>query len=127
MPTSVKQLRCFIGMINFYRRFIPNCSTIIQPLTNLLQKKNRNISLETDTLPAFNATKTTLVNFTKLHYIKDDPQTHLTLTTDASDATLNANLLHSFQSSFHQHREGTAPFHESCWPYTWQSNISDTC
>lgn len=28
-PASIKQLRCFIGMINFYRYFIPNCSTIL--------------------------------------------------------------------------------------------------
>ena len=73
-------------MINLYRRFIPNCSTILQPLTNLPQRKNRNISLETDALHAFNTAKTALVNFINLSYIKDDPQTHLTLTTDASDA-----------------------------------------
>ena len=89
-PTSKRQLRRFIGMINFYRRFIPNCSTILQPLTNLLQRKNRNISLETDALHAFNAAKTALVNFTKLSYIKDDQQMHLTLTTDASDAGVGA-------------------------------------
>lgn len=41
MPTSIKQLRRFIGMINFYRRFIPNCSTILQALTNPLQRKNK--------------------------------------------------------------------------------------
>ena len=28
-PTSIKQLRRFIGMINFYRRFIPKSSTIL--------------------------------------------------------------------------------------------------
>ena len=89
-PTSMKQLRRFIGMINFYRRFIPKCSTILQPLTNLLQRKNRNISLETDALHTFNAAKTALVNFTKLSYIKDDPKMHLALTTDASDAGVGA-------------------------------------
>ena len=89
-PTSIRQLRHFIGMINFYRRFIPNCSTILQPLTNLLQMKNRNFSLEMDALHVFKAAKTALVNFTKLSYIKDDPQTHLTLTTDSSDAGVGA-------------------------------------
>ena len=77
-------------MINFYRRFISNCSTILQPLTNLRHRKNRNISLETDALCAFNVAKTALVNFTKLSYIKDHPRTHLTLTTDASDAGVGA-------------------------------------
>ena len=63
-PTPIKQLRRFIGMINFYRLFIPNSSTILQPLTNLLQRKNRSILLETDVLYAFNVAKTALVNFT---------------------------------------------------------------
>ena len=36
VPTTIKQLRRCIGMINFYRRFIPNCSTILNLLTNLL-------------------------------------------------------------------------------------------
>ena len=89
-PTSIKQLQCFIGMINFYRQFIPNCSTILQPLTNLLQSKNKNISLETDALYAFSATKTVLVNFIKVSYIKDDPQTCLTLTMDSSDSGVEA-------------------------------------
>ena len=97
-PTSMKQLRRFIGMINFYRRFIPKCSTILQPLTNLLQRKNRNISLETDALHAFNAAKTALVNFTKLSYIKDDPKTHLALTTDASDAGVGAVVEQEYDS-----------------------------
>ena len=77
-------------MINFYRRFIPNCSTILQPLTNIQQKKNRNISLETDVLHAFNTAKAALVNFTKLSYIKDNPQICLTLTTDALDTSVGA-------------------------------------
>ena len=37
---------------------------------------------------------------------------------------LNANLLHSFQSSFHLHREDTAPSHASYWQNIWQLNIS---
>ena len=99
-PTSIRQLRRFIGMINFYRRFIPNCSTILRPFTNLLLRKNRNISLETNALHAFNAAKTALVNFTKLSYIKDDPQMHLTLTTDASDAGVGAIYRILFSQAF---------------------------
>ena len=35
IPTNMKSLRQFLGMVNFYRRFIPNCASILQPLTNL--------------------------------------------------------------------------------------------
>jgi len=36
MPTSVKQVRSFIGHASFYRRFIKDFSKMVKPLTNLL-------------------------------------------------------------------------------------------
>lgn len=37
-PTTVKQVRRFIGLIQFYRKFIPNCAKICRPLTQLTRK-----------------------------------------------------------------------------------------
>jgi hypothetical protein len=37
-PTTVKQVRGFIGFANFYRRFIKKFSELILPLNNLLRK-----------------------------------------------------------------------------------------
>jgi Reverse transcriptase (RNA-dependent DNA polymerase) len=37
-PTTVKQVRGFIGFANFYRRFIKKFSKLILPLNNLLRK-----------------------------------------------------------------------------------------
>ena len=37
-PTSVKAVRSFIGFCNFYRKFIPNFSTLAQPLHDLTKK-----------------------------------------------------------------------------------------
>lgn len=82
-PTTLRQLRRFLGLINYYRRFIPNCSQILIPLTDLLQrqkKKKSNISLWDDTLKTFNQAKETLTNFTKLTYISDDDNSIITLT-----------------------------------------------
>ena len=39
-PTSVKTLLGFIGLANYYRKFIPNFSALIAPLTDLSRKKN---------------------------------------------------------------------------------------
>ena len=35
-PTSVKGIRCFLGHVGFYRRFIKDFSRIAKPLSNLL-------------------------------------------------------------------------------------------
>ncbi|XP_074097695.1 uncharacterized protein LOC141526561 [Cotesia typhae] len=40
-PRNLKELRQFLGMISWYRRFIPNCADRTKPLTSLLQKRKK--------------------------------------------------------------------------------------
>ena len=42
-PTNQKELRRFVGMINFYHQLIPNCSHLTSPLTSLLTSKSAEI------------------------------------------------------------------------------------
>jgi len=37
-PTSVHQIRSFLGLVGYYRRFIPDFSRIAKPMTKLLKK-----------------------------------------------------------------------------------------
>jgi putative transposase len=34
---DIKQLQCFLSMVNFYRCFLPKCAQILKPLTDLLK------------------------------------------------------------------------------------------
>jgi hypothetical protein len=59
-PTNVKQLRGFLGLTGYYKRFIKSYATIATPLTNLLKKeafshlKSAITSAPVLTLPQFN-------------------------------------------------------------------------
>lgn len=41
VPTNLKQLRSFLGLVSWYRKYVPNFSDVAQPLTALLKKNCR--------------------------------------------------------------------------------------
>jgi hypothetical protein len=53
-PQDINQLQCFLGMVNFYCRFLPICAQVLKPLTDLLRggakcpTPNDELSLATD-------------------------------------------------------------------------------
>ncbi|CAH8674423.1 unnamed protein product [Schistosoma haematobium] len=91
-PDSWNKLRRFLGMINFYRRFIPHCSDILQPLTEVLKGKVKKFTLPSQAKDAFSAAKTAIASTTMLTYLSPDPEATLILCTDASQAAVGAVL-----------------------------------
>lgn len=91
-PTSLRSLREFLGLINFYRRFIPHCAEIIQPLTDLLKckEKNKTVELDNTALAAFNKVKEKLTQSTLLAHPRNDAAVNLVV--DASNFAVGGAL-----------------------------------
>ena len=90
-PDTMRKLRRFLGMVNFYRRFIPNCAKTLQPLTDILTNvKNCDIELPDKARSAFTKIKTELANATNLSFVL--PDSELCLACDASDHAVGSVL-----------------------------------
>ncbi|BHF82425.1 hypothetical protein SprV_0802556300 [Sparganum proliferum] len=92
VPNTLTQLRRFIGLINYYRRFSPHCAAILAPLTDLLKSKAKPIELSPATHTAFEEAKKALADATMLHHLSSDAHAQLILTTDASSSAVGAVL-----------------------------------
>jgi len=51
-PKTTKELKSFLGLISYYRKYIKDCAQITQSLTKLLRKDNKFV-WETDHQAAF--------------------------------------------------------------------------
>ena len=92
-PTTQRKLREFLGLVNVYHRFVPNCANILQPLNALLtNSKNgtKTIVWNAAAITAFTSIKETLANVTLLFHPKSDAPT--CIMTDASDVAVGAVL-----------------------------------
>ena len=80
-PKNVQQLRSFLGLLNYYGKFIPNLAALVHPLNQLLHK-NARWNWDSKCESAFEEAKEALVSSKVLtHY---DPKLPLTLAGDAS-------------------------------------------
>ena len=91
-PITKKQIRSFNGLVNFYRSFIPNCSTLMAPLAALTGKKCHNIVEWTESHEkSFNKLKEILSKSPILKLV--DLNKSFVLQTDASNVGIGAILL----------------------------------
>lgn len=93
-PKTVNGLRRFLGMLNFYRRFIPHAAEEQAPLHEMLSgpkvKGSQPLSWTSDLLKVFDSCKASIIRCTLLsHPVMNAP---LALVTDASNSALGAVL-----------------------------------
>jgi hypothetical protein len=87
---TVKQLQQFLGMINFYRRFLPWIAVTLRPLTDLLRGNPKSLDWSTSATEAFSAAKAALVAAVPL--LHPAPGATLLLAVDASDSHVGGVL-----------------------------------
>ncbi|GBG79788.1 hypothetical protein CBR_g30050 [Chara braunii] len=90
VPTSLTQVRAFLGLASYYRRFIKGFAAIARPLTNLLRKEQP-LHWDDECDQAFGALKDALVTAPIL--IRPDPSRQFILITDWQPEAISAILV----------------------------------
>ena len=92
IPCNKKEVRSFLGLCGYYRKFVPNFAAITHPLTELTKKDASNeVNWTLDCDRAFDTLKSRLVSQPVLQL--PDLTLPFVLRTDASDKALGAVLL----------------------------------
>ena len=89
LPKNEKELRGFLGVLGYYRKFIRDFARIAKPLTNSL-RKGETLDYSREFINAFEKCKNILTSSTILQY-PDFDKTFI-LTTDASNHAIGAVL-----------------------------------
>lgn len=90
IPKTTKEIKAFLGLLGYYRKFIKDFAKITKPLTKCL-KKNAKINIhDEEYIECFEKCKTLLSNEPILQY--PDFTKQFILTTDASNVALGAVL-----------------------------------
>ncbi|UYV77528.1 K02A2.6-like, partial [Cordylochernes scorpioides] len=89
-PRSLKEVRSFLGLSSYYRRFIPNYAHVAQPLNDLLKKESA-FNWNQEEQNAFEALKSALISEPALGHF--DYLSPTEIHTDASNYGIGAVLV----------------------------------
>lgn len=103
LPTTTRSLRRFLGLVNFYHRFIPRCAEILRPLHALLashpaKPKAAPLMWNESAEKAFQSIKSALSEATLLAH--PDPTAELSIMTDASLTAIGGALQQNVNGSW---------------------------
>ena len=89
-PNKLRELRSFLGLCSYYRKFVSHFSTIVKPLT-ILTKKDQKFVWGSDQERAFELIKSELSSYPVLAHF--DSKKDVKIRTDASGYGLGAAIL----------------------------------
>lgn len=90
VPDSKASLQRFLGMINFYHRFLPQLAEKLHPLHEATKTKGQTITWTPECQVAFESAKSALAAATLLHH--PHPTARTNITTDASEKAVGGQL-----------------------------------
>ena len=96
--TTVREVKGLIGFASYYRRFVPNFSKLVRPLT-YLTKKNREFIWTAECQNALDKLKEILAERPLLYHVTIDRP--YILYTDASDVAVGATLIQEDEEGEH--------------------------
>ncbi|BHF58374.1 hypothetical protein SprV_0100132600 [Sparganum proliferum] len=64
IPTSIKQIRRFMGIVDYYHRFLPHGATILQPINGLLAYSTKTLVMAEEVVKSSNDVKAALAGKT---------------------------------------------------------------
>nr|VZI19891.1 unnamed protein product [Spirometra erinaceieuropaei] len=96
-PTSERQRQRFLGIVNFYRRFLLNCADTVLPLTSLLTGPKCTSELTPTAITSFEQAKALLADATRLTHFHVDAR--ISLMVHASNVAVDAVFQQSLPDS----------------------------
>ena len=94
-PRNLTELRRFIGMINFYHRFVPRLASVLRPLHDLVNRGRREFHWSSEHAAAYDNAKNGLASASLLAFPRCDAVTQVAA--DASEEAVGA-VIQQFQS-----------------------------
>ena len=96
LPSTKLDVQRLLGLVNFYRRFLPRLAHIVRPMTDSLSKAKKDFTITPEMITAVNQVKNAISKATMLVHPCQDVT--LFITTDASNTAIGGVL--------HQHHRG---------------------
>ena len=102
-PKTIREVREFLGLVNFQRKFMPHCSEIAKPLSKITGGDGKQlVEWTSEQIEAFESLKRIAVEDLELAYPEYGPQAHpLELSVDASGYGAGA-CLSQWQNDVHR-------------------------